>query len=106
MVPEITAPELAEKLKGPKPPLLIDVREPVEYAYCRIEGAHLKPLGGIMRWANELDPEAEIILHCHIGERSLAAAHYLQHLGFKRVVNLVGGIEAWALLVDPTVPRY
>jgi len=106
MVPELTAPQLAERLRGQNPPALIDVREPDEYAYCRIEGALLKPLGDIMRWAKDLDREAEIVLQCHIGQRSLMAANYLQHLGFKRVYNLAGGIDDWSRLVDPKVPRY
>ena len=106
MAPEITVLELAEKLKSPNPPLLIDVREADEYDYCRIAGAQLKPLGGIMQWAKDLDREAEIVLQCHVGQRSLIAANYLQHLGFKRVYNLTGGIDAWAALVDPQMPRY
>lgn len=106
MVPEITAPQLAEKLNGPNPPLLIDVREPHEYEYCHIVGAQLKPLGEIMTWVKELNPEAEIICHCHTGVRSMQAARYLERLGFKNVHNLKGGIDAWSVLVDPSVPRY
>ena len=106
MVPEITPQQLAKKLKGPHPPLLIDVREPHEHAYCRIEGAQLKPLGGIRRWITELDPEAEIVFQCHTGMRSAQATAYAQSLGFKRVFNLQGGIDAWSALVDPKVPRY
>jgi rhodanese-related sulfurtransferase len=105
-VPEVTPPELAEKLKSPNPPLLIDVREPYEFGLCRIEGAQLKPLGGIMDWAQSLDREAEIVLQCHTGVRSGQATAYLRHLGFKRVFNLRGGIDAWSRLVDPSVPRY
>jgi sulfur-carrier protein adenylyltransferase/sulfurtransferase len=106
MLPEITVQQLAEKLKSPKPPILIDVREPHEYRFCRIEGAELKPLGEIEEWAETLDPEAEIVLQCHSGARSAHATMYLKHLGFKRVANLRGGIDAWSLEVDPDVPRY
>ena len=106
MIADITPPQLAEKLRGPNPPLLIDVREPFEHAYCLIAGAQLRPLGQIAFWAKTLDPEAETILYCHVGERSALATAYLQNLGFKRVLNLVGGIDAWAALVDPNVPRY
>jgi rhodanese-related sulfurtransferase len=106
MVPEITPVELAEQLRSPAPPLLIDVREPFEYDYCRIEGAQLKPMGGIMTWLNELDKEAAIVFQCHTGVRSMQVAQYLQRLGFKRVFNLRGGIDAWSVQVDPTVPRY
>jgi len=106
MIADITPQQLAEKLQGPDPPLVIDVREPYEHAYCRIEGAQLRPLGQIRVWAKALDPEAEMVLYCHVGERSAMATAYLQNLGFKRVLNLAGGIDAWAALVDPNVPRY
>jgi rhodanese-related sulfurtransferase len=106
MLPEISARDLAGKLKGPQPPLVVDVRDPHEYAYCRIEGAQLKPLGQIRAWAKELDPGAEIILLCHSGYRSAQATLYLRNLGFKNVHNLRGGIDAWSVDVDPSVPRY
>ncbi len=106
MLPEITARELDEKLKGPNPPLLIDVRDADEFAFCRIEGAQLKPLAQIMNWAKELDPEAEIVLQCHVGGRSGQATQYLQRQGFKHVYNLKGGIDAWALQIDPDIERY
>ena len=106
MIADLTPQQLAAKLKGPNPPLVIDVREPYEYAYSRIEGAQLEPLGQIVVWAKTLNPEAEMVLYCHVGERSAMATAYLQNLGFKRVLNLAGGIDAWAALVDPNVPRY
>lgn len=106
MISEITVRELADKLKGPTPPLVIDVREPHEFEYARIEGAQLRPLGQIMAWASEFDKEAELVLQCHTGSRSMYAAQFLQRLGFKRVANLKGGIEAWSIQVDPSVPRY
>lgn len=106
MIPEITARELADKLKSATPPLVIDVREPHEYEYARIAGAQLKPLGQITAWASELNKEAEIVLQCHSGSRSMYAAQFLQRLGFKHVANLKGGIDAWSVQVDPSVPRY
>jgi rhodanese-related sulfurtransferase len=106
MPPEITVAELAEKLKSASPPLLIDVRESNEFAYCRIPGAELRPLGEIQTWARDLDPEAEIVLQCHTGMRSAQAANYLARLGFKHVYNLEGGIDAWAEEIDPDMPRY
>jgi rhodanese-related sulfurtransferase len=106
MLPEITPTALAEKLKSTAPPLLVDVREPHEYRFCRIEGAQLKPLGDIDDWAPDLDREADIVLMCHTGVRSGHATLYLQHLGFKHVANLRGGIDAWSEEVDPEVPRY
>jgi rhodanese-related sulfurtransferase len=106
MVPEINALELAQRLAAPNPPIIIDVRELDEYQYCRIEGAQLKPLGCIEQWSAELDREAEYVLMCHVGGRSGQATGYLQRLGFKHVLNLRGGIDAWSATVDPKVPRY
>ena len=106
MVPEITPQTLKAKLQTEKPPLIIDVREPHEFRFCHIEGAQLKPLGDIEDWAQELDPEAEIVLQCHTGVRSAHATAYLKSLGFKQVTNLRGGIDAWSVAVDPEVPRY
>lgn len=106
MVADITPQQLAEKLRGSSPPLVIDVREPYEHAFCRIEGAQLRPLGQIRAWARTLDPEAEIVLCCHVGERSAMATAYLQNLGFTRALNLAGGIDAWATDVEPGMPRY
>lgn len=106
MVPEITVNQLAERLKGPNPPLLIDVREPYEWQICHIEGAQLKPMRRIHEWMHELDPSAEIVFQCHTGQRSMRVAMFLKSQGFTNVYNLSGGIEAWSLHVDPTVPRY
>lgn len=106
MLPEMTPAELAEKMKGPNPPLLVDVREPDEFRYCRIEGAELMPLAEIGRWSKDLEREREIVLQCHTGYRSGQAARYLMSLGFKHVYNLRGGIDGWSEQVDPDVPRY
>ena len=106
MVPDINVLELAQRLSEPNPPKLIDVREPDEYEYCRIPNAQLRPLSEIETWAAELDPAAEYVCQCHSGYRSAQAAVYLQGRGFKHVFNLRGGIDAWSVLVDPSVPRY
>ncbi|HET7088908.1 MAG TPA: rhodanese-like domain-containing protein [Anaerolineae bacterium] len=103
---DITVIELAQRLKNGDAPAVIDVREPIEYAYARIEGAHLKPLDEIMQWSQELDPDREYVMVCHVGERSAFAALILRRMGFERVRNLIGGIDAWSVHVDPGVPRY
>jgi rhodanese-related sulfurtransferase len=103
---EITPRELAEKMKSGNAPIIIDVREPFEYAYAHIEGAQLKPLGEIQSWATELDKEQEYVLQCHTGSRSFQATYMLERMGFKKVVNLAGGIDAWSGDVDSNVPRY
>jgi rhodanese-related sulfurtransferase len=103
---EISAPELAQRLKSPQAPALIDVREPDEFEYCHIAGAQLKPLGLISTWMRELDPQADFVVICHHGVRSRQATRYLRQMGFSRALNLRGGIEAWAAQVDPAMPRY
>ncbi len=103
---DITVIELAERLKDGDAPVIIDVREPFEYAHARIEGAHLKPLDEIMQWSQELDPDREYVTLCHVGERSAFAALILRRMGFERVRNLIGGIDAWSVYVDSSVPRY
>ena len=87
-------------------PALIDVREPQEYQIAHIEGAQLLPLGQIYEWAQTLDKAAPYVIMCHHGGRSAMACQVLQSLGFKNLSNLDGGIEAWSMLVDPSVPRY
>jgi adenylyltransferase/sulfurtransferase len=85
---------------------LIDVREPHEHEICRIEGAKLIPLGDLPNRLAELDRAALIVVHCHHGPRSSHAVGFLRRQGFGKAANLAGGIEAWSLEIDPTVPRY
>jgi len=106
MILEISVVDLSQRLSQPNPPVIIDVREPDEFEYAHIEGAILKPLDDIEQWAGELDREGEYVLQCHSGGRSGHATAYLQSLGFKRVFNLRGGIDAWSRQIDPNVPRY
>ena len=103
---EMPVKELAKRIQSDTAPTIIDVREPDEYEYARIPGAVLKPLGRIFEWAPELDKAQEYVLQCHTGARSFQAAYMLERMGFKNVSNLTGGIEAWSMHVDPSVPRY
>jgi rhodanese-related sulfurtransferase len=103
---DMTVKELAERIKAGNAPLIIDVREPNEYAYARIPGAVLKPLGDFREWAQELDKDREYVLQCHTGSRSWQAAYLLERMGFTQVYNLSGGIEAWSMHIDASVPRY
>jgi adenylyltransferase/sulfurtransferase len=107
-VPERTAAEVAERLQRGEPLLLLDVREPAEADKARIEGARLVPLGELEARLGELEAwrERPVIVHCHHGGRSARAAARLVREGFRDVSNLSGGIEAWSLTVDPSVPRY
>jgi rhodanese-related sulfurtransferase len=90
---------------GPKP-LLLDVREGWEFAHCHIGDSLHIPMAAIPGRIAELDPERETVLICHHGMRSQRVAGYLEQRGFTRLVNLQGGIDAWAAVVDPAMPRY
>lgn len=105
-IEEIDVNTLKEWVEKKKKFVLVDVREPNEYDICRIPGSKLIPLGDIVKRANELDSVDEIVMHCHFGGRSAKATEILQGLGFKRVKNLAGGIDAWSTEIDPSVPRY
>ena len=98
--------ELDAYLKSGHTPTLLDVREPWEAALCRIPGAVLIPMGELPSRVQELDPDAETVVICHHGVRSYHAARYLETIGFDDVVNLSGGVAAWADEVDPSMPRY
>jgi adenylyltransferase/sulfurtransferase len=86
--------------------VLIDVREPHEYQICNIPFAKLIPLGDLPKRVNELDSADEIVVHCKSGARSAKAADFLRQAGFKKVLNMKGGILAWSDKVDPSVPKY
>jgi rhodanese-related sulfurtransferase len=85
---------------------VLDVREHEEIELARFPGATHIPMGDIPSRLAELDPEAEWIVVCHHGIRSAQVATYLVQMGFERVSNLSGGIDAWSLTVDPKTPRY
>jgi molybdopterin/thiamine biosynthesis adenylyltransferase/rhodanese-related sulfurtransferase len=103
---DITASQLAERLKAGSHIHLIDVREPHELEISHIEGADLIPLGQLATRMNELDSAEETVLFCKSGTRSARALEVLASAGFRRVKNLKGGINAWAREVDPSLPIY
>jgi adenylyltransferase/sulfurtransferase len=102
----VTAEALAAELAGPTPPVLIDVREPWEAELVSIPGSVLIPLGELPNRTAEIDPDADVVLYCHHGSRSDRALQFLQRLEFANVRHLTGGIDAWAVKVDPALPRY
>jgi len=103
---DITASELSARLKAGAPMRLIDVREPHELEISRLEGAELIPLGQFASRLSELDSAEEIVLICKSGTRSARALEILASAGFKKVKNLKGGVNAWAVKVDPSLPIY
>jgi adenylyltransferase/sulfurtransferase len=105
-VVDIEPEELAERLARHLPIFLLDVREPHEWAICRLEGARLAPLGELGRFVDDLPRDREIVVYCKGGVRSAKAVRALQEAGFAKVTNLAGGINRWSETVDPTVPQY
>ena len=87
-------------------PTLLDVREPWEFDICHIGGSKHIPMRTIPARLNELDPENEIIVICHHGARSFQVAMFLERQGFSDVINLSGGVAAWAHEVDTTMRQY
>ena len=104
--PIITVEELKARWDRGDHPFLLDVREAVEHQLVRLEGDLLIPLGELIARQQELDPDREIVVYCHHGNRSGRATAYLRHNGFPHARNLRGGIEEWAVKVDPSLPRY
>lgn len=103
----LTAPELYGYLQqANEPPLLLDVRETWEFEHCSIDGSRLIPMGQIPTRYEDLDCDRETVVICHHGIRSRHVAMYLENLGFKNLINLTGGVDAWAKEVDPNMPTY
>lgn len=108
MIPQLSAVELARWRTDASrsAPLVVDVREPWELELCRIDGSVSIPLGELDRRSGELPRERPLVLVCHHGGRSQHAAMLLAGAGFKEVHNLAGGVESWAVSVDPAMKRY
>ena len=102
----ITPRELQQAMSDSNAITLIDVREPHEWNYARIDGARLIPLGTLGGALASIDPDADVVVYCHHGMRSEMAAYALRDAGVRRVRNLIGGIDRWSRDVDPTIPRY
>ena len=88
--------ELKAWLEDPQreKPLLLDVREPWEFERCHIEGSVSLPMNSIPARLQELPQDREIVVICHHGVRSFHVARFLDHNGFRRVINLTGGVDA------------
>lgn len=104
-IPEITVQQLHALRESNADILILDVRNPDEYALCNL-GGQLIPLGDLAANMNKLNREQQIIVHCHAGGRSRSATAFLLEQGFKHVYNLHGGITAWAKEIDPNMLTY
>src|SRR5262249_11202720 len=105
---EISVVQLKERLDSGEAIYLVDVRQPWEHETAALPNSLLLPLDQLVVRAEEVTPptDATVVVYCHHGIRSLSGAALLERLGFREVFSLAGGIDAWSLLVDPTVPRY
>ena len=88
--------------------VLVDCREQSEYDHCRIDGAVLIPMNEIPEKLDMLEPhrDKQVVVHCHLGGRSMKVTQYLRTQGFDKAQNMAGGIDAWSVEVDPEVERY
>jgi rhodanese-related sulfurtransferase len=98
--------EVKRKKEAGDEMVLLDVRERWEYAVAHIPGSILIPLSELSRRLSEIDPLDEIVTVCHHGIRSASAQSILIEAGFLDVKNMTGGIDAYSLTADPTIPRY
>jgi adenylyltransferase/sulfurtransferase len=103
---ELTVFELRDAIQAGKPLVLVDVRQPWEYELCHIPGSRLIPLDELPDRLGEIGGAAEVVTICHTGRRSLQAAQFLVASGVARARSLKGGVDAWAVNVDPTMARY
>lgn len=104
---DMTVREISAYLQHVQPrPFLLDVREPWEYGICRLQDSRLLPMRTIPTSLQELDPTQETIVICHHGIRSRQVALFLEQQGFKNIINMRGGMAAWARDVDPSMPTY
>ncbi len=101
----MNATQLAAQLRNEKP-LLLDVREPWEYEICHIDGSISIPMGHIPQQLAQLQGATEIVVICHHGIRSQNVIRFLQQQAVDGLVNLDGGVDAWAREVDLDMPLY
>jgi adenylyltransferase/sulfurtransferase len=104
-IPQISVKELKQRMDAGEDMQLIDVREPYEAQIAHI-GGKLIPLNEVPNRLAEIDREREVVVHCKAGGRSQRVAEYLKQLGYERVANVAGGIQAWSVEIDPSVPKY
>lgn len=106
---EISVRDVKQLLDSGKTVHLVDVREPNEFAICKIEGAALIPMRTVPGELQEITAkadEAPVIVFCHHGMRSLNVVNWLREQGVANCASMAGGIDAWSAIIDPSVPRY
>jgi rhodanese-related sulfurtransferase len=106
---ETTPADVKQRLDAGEKLVLLDCREPQEWALTRIEGAELIPMNTVpqrLQHIEGLADEATVIVYCHHGMRSLSVVDWLRRQGVENCQSMAGGIEYWSTSVDPSVPRY
>ncbi len=103
---EIDVAALKDRLASDHPPVLLDVREPWELDIAAVDGALAIPLGQVTARVSEITRDRPVAVMCHHGGRSAQATGWLRSQGYDNAMNVAGGIDAWARLIDPAIPRY
>lgn len=99
---------VSEMLEEGEKVYLLDVREPWEYQFCHLPNTVWIPLGELPSRMEEVTPDSDatVVVYCHHGVRSISGAAILEANGIPVAYSMAGGIEAWSVLIDPTIPRY
>lgn len=105
-VKSISVKELSEYINSGKKIPIIDVREQFEWEICRIEGTKNIPMSRLTESIEHMPSDESTVIMCHHGVRSLNVIHYLETKGYDKLINLEGGIHAWALEVDRGMAKY
>lgn len=105
---EITCRDVKARLDAEAPFVFLDCREPDEFAVAKIDGTRLMPMSQLAERVDELaaHKQDDIIVHCHHGGRSLRVAMWLRQQGYPRASSMTGGIDRWAVDIDPAIARY
>ncbi|HEU5457758.1 MAG TPA: molybdopterin-synthase adenylyltransferase MoeB [Terracidiphilus sp.] len=104
-IPQMSVKELKARRDAGEDVFVLDVREPHEYQMANLGGV-LMPMNDVPKRLAELDRECEIVVQCRTGGRSQRVAEFLQQAGYAKVKNLAGGIQAWAVEIDPSITTY
>ena len=105
-IKNISVQDLSGIIKSNKGIHIIDVRETFEWDICRIEGTTNIPMSELIESIEKIPQQEKTVIMCHHGVRSLNVIHYLETKGFHRLINLEGGIDAWAIEIDKSMNRY
>ncbi len=106
---EATVKDVKRRIDTGENLVLIDVREPYEYATAKIAGSELVPMRSVPAQLQSLEAKSDegvLVIYCHHGMRSLQVANWLREQGIAECQSMAGGIDAWSLEIDPSVPRY